>query len=151
MRSSSSASTSSITSLTRAVRGNLRGEVMSLPYVSLGFQPGGLDVEQLDVGRGHDEALDRREHVSHLCLAAPDHSHADRGALPLVLMIDFRDRNRKAVAQPVDDRTDRGALRFERATLRNVKIEACGSCVHGSLSRSDIRAPKAAPSLTAAT
>src|SRR3954447_10520630 len=101
MRSSSSASTSSMTSLTRAVRGNLRGEVTCTPYVSLGFEPRGFDVDELDVGRGDDEALDRREHISHLALAAPDHRHADRGSLPLILVIDLGDRNRKAMTQAV--------------------------------------------------
>ena len=55
------------------------------------------------------------------------------------------------MTQSVDDRTDRGALRLEGATLRNVEIEASGGGVHGSLSRSGIRAPKATPSLTTAT
>src|ERR1700733_7998276 len=90
------------------------------------FEPGGLDVEQLDVGRGHDESLHRREHVSHLMLAAPDHRDTDRSSLPLILVVDFGDRNRKAVAQPVDDRADRGALGLERTALRCVEIETSG-------------------------
>ena len=87
-------------------------------------------------GAAHDEPLDRGEHFAHLGHAAPDHRDSDRRPLPLVLVIDLGDRDREPVPQPVDDRTDRGALGLERSTLGNVEIEASGRSVHGrSLAR----------------
>ncbi len=56
MRSSSSARTSSTASLRRAVRGKRRCGLMVL---RIRLEPGGVDVEQLDAGRGGDEALHR--------------------------------------------------------------------------------------------
>ena len=64
-------------SFTRAVRGYLRGEAHD------GFQPAGLDVEELDVGRGRDEALDRVEHFLEMSGRARDERDTDRGPLPL--------------------------------------------------------------------
>ena len=61
-------------------------------------------------GADDDEALDRREHLAHLRDAAPDHRDADRGALPLILVVDLGHRDREPVPQTVDDRADRGAL-----------------------------------------
>jgi hypothetical protein len=54
----------------------------------------------------------------------------DRGALPLVLMVDLGHRHAVAVAQPVDDRTDGRALHLERPALRDVEIEADRGRVH---------------------
>src|SRR4029078_3501058 len=55
---------------------------------------------------------------------------------PLILVIDLGDGNREPVAQAVDDRPDRGALRLERSTLGNVEIETGCGRVHGcSLAR----------------
>jgi len=74
MRSSSSARTSSITSLTRAVRGYfpLRAHGCS--------QPSGLDIDQFHVGRSHDEPFDGGKHLLDLGEAASDHRDPDRRA-----------------------------------------------------------------------
>src|SRR6266446_5330496 len=101
MRSSSSASTSSITSFTRAVRGYRLAEVMrSRP---LALEPCGLDVEQLDVGRRDHEALDRGEHLAELGIGGRDDGDGDRSPLPLVVVVDLGRGNQEPVAQPVDD------------------------------------------------
>ena len=68
---------------------------------------------------------------SRTCDSRPgDDRDRDRGALPLVVMVDFGDRNVEAVTQAVDDRTDRGALRLQRTTLRDMQIETGGGGVH---------------------
>src|SRR5438105_3759926 len=114
MRSSSSASTSSITSFTRAVRGYFRAEVMrSRP---LALEPGGLDVEELDARRGDHEAFDRGQEFAELRIRPGDGRDRDRCALPLIVMIHLCHRDPEPVAQPVDDRADDGALGFQRTT-----------------------------------
>ncbi len=97
------------------------------------LEPRGLDVEELDVGCVRDEPLDRREHLAHLRVRAADDGDADRGALPRVLVVDLGDRHAVAMTQPVDDRTDRGALGLQRSALRNVQVEANGGRVHPAI------------------
>src|SRR5438105_12125546 len=140
MRSSSSASTSSITSFTRAVRGYRFAEVTcSRP---LALEPGGLDVEQLDVGRRDHEPLDRGEHLTELRIAARDDGRRDRGTLPLVLVVDLGHRDPEPVAQPVDDRADGGALRLQRSTLWHMQIETNGGGVHNAILAPPAVAPR---------
>ena len=94
------------------------------------LQPVRLDVEQLDVrGRG-DEALDRVEHLLQMRSRSVHQCHADRGALPRVLVIDFGDRDLEPVPEPVDDRADRGALRLQRPTLGDMELETHRGRVH---------------------
>src|SRR5258708_34810802 len=99
----------------------------------LALEPGGLDVEQLDIGRRDHEALDRGEQFAKLRIAGRDDRHRDRGALPLILVADLRDRNPEPVADTVDDRPDGGALHLQRSALRDVQIETDGSRVHSPI------------------
>lgn len=91
---------------------------------------GGLDVEHLHVGCCGDESFHRRQNLSEVPVALGDDCHCDRAALPLVLMIDLRNRDPEPVAETINDRADCGALGLERAALGNVEVEACGGRVH---------------------
>ena len=69
-------------------------------------QPVGADLEEFDVGRSVHEAFDRVEDLAQLTVTRGHHRHADRSSLPLILMVDFRDRDVEAVAQSVYHRPD---------------------------------------------
>src|SRR5262245_40840284 len=130
MRSSWSASVSRTTSLTRSVRLYFRGE-RSGDTVDL--EPCRLDVEQLDVGRVGDVALDPVEDLPQVTVALGDDRDRDRRALPRVLVIDLGHRDLHAVAQAVDDRAQHRALRLQRAALRHEELEADGCGVHTTI------------------
>ena len=68
-----------------------------------------------------------------MAVALGDHRDADRGPLPLVLVVDLGDRDLEAVAQAVDDRAERGALRLQRPALRDVEVEADRGGVHAAI------------------
>ena len=78
-----------------------------------------------------DEALDVVEHVAEMTVGRGHDRDADRGPLPLLLVVDLRDRDPEPVAQPVDDGPDRGPLDLERPALRDVEVEADRGRVHG--------------------
>ena len=101
----------------------------------LRVEPRRRDVEQLDVGRARDEPLDGREHLPRCAVAPGDHRDADRGPLPLVLVVDLGDGHAEPVPQPVDDRADRGALGLQRPALGHVEVEADRGRVHHPIVR----------------
>ncbi len=128
MRSSSSASTSSITSLTRAVRGYLLGRGHTLTPVRSRATRSRRRAARHRARRRRNARPWRA--LAQLRVARRDDGHRDRAALPLVVVVDLGDRDVEPVPQPVDDRADRGALRLQRSTLRDVQIETERGCVH---------------------
>jgi hypothetical protein len=100
------------------------------------------ELEQLDVAVGHfremrlfDEDERASQQIAHLGPVAARRGHAEYGALPGVLSVDFRDRDVEAIAQPPHDRADDTTLFLERLRPVDVQLDDGGADDHESAGR----------------
>jgi hypothetical protein len=89
-------------------------------------EPGTLDGEHFNVGAGPDEPFGRVEHVGDVPNARTDRGDAEASALPVVLVVDLGHRDREAVAEALNDRSNAGSFGFEGTSLGDVQVD--GQC-----------------------
>src|SRR5439155_12693625 len=97
---------------------------------SLGRDQLHVDVDRLDARIGLDVAGDLVEDAPRVELRVGDHRNADRGALPLILVIDLRDGRVELLPDERDESPQSRAFLLERGATRNSKLVASDADEH---------------------
>src|SRR6185369_3434884 len=90
-----------------------------------------LPVDHDDVRPGFHDAAHRLQQLVDLAVLAGHHRDAERRALPQILMIHFRHRGGRSLANPVLERAHHRALVLQRRRSWNVQLEPNDSHEHG--------------------